>query len=334
MGIGNTPIHELRVRLGESLRSVFLKLEARNPCGSSKDRTALSMITEAETTGRLHHGDIVVESTSGNLGVALAYVCSRKHYEFLAVVDPKATRENLERMRRLGASIDLVSDCDAMGGYLSARIARVKEHCSHSAAYKWLNQYENRANPLAHSSTTAPEIFNQMRGRVDAVFVAVSTGGTLAGISEYTRRVSAGTVLIAVDAVGSVALGGCASARRLTGIGSSQRSVFLERCSYDHAYWIHDAEAFSFCRAIAAATDIMLGGSSGAVLAACVDYLREHPGVARPVCICPDDGRHYQSTIYNDEWLRSADTSLCLPPDCRIESHRSTTPEQRPDASS
>ena len=167
----------------------------------------------------------------------------------------------------------------------------------------WTNQYSNAANPEAHYSGTAPEIFRQMEYRVDAVFVAVSTGGTLAGIGQYFREASPDTRIIAVDAIGSVALGGLTRVRKLTGMGSSRRSEFVTAGLYDELIYVGDSEAFAFCRAVDASTGIKVGGSSGACLAACARYLQSHRKTERAVCICADRGENYASSIFSNSWL-------------------------------
>ena len=138
---------------------------------------------------------------------------------------------------------------------------------------------------------------------MDAVFVAVSTGGTLAGIGRFFREASPDTRIIAVDTRGSVAMGGSPGMRKLTGIGSSRRSEFADAGLYDELIYIEDCEAFALCRALDAATGIKVGGSSGACLAACARYLQSHRKAERTVCICPDSGEHYASTIFSNEWL-------------------------------
>lgn len=193
---------------------------------------------------------------------------------------------------------------DEAGGYLLSRLARVRELCASSDRLVWPNQYANLANPRAHEEGTGPEILGQMEGELDAVFVPVSTGGTLAGIGRFLRRESPATRIVAVDAAGSVALGGRPGPRLLTGIGASRRSSFLTRDLYDERSLVGDAAAFAFCRALAAATGVRAGGSSGAVLAACARNLAAHPELEHVVCLCADRGESYASTIFNDRWLR------------------------------
>jgi 2,3-diaminopropionate biosynthesis protein SbnA len=302
--IGNTSLKSIYLNVDGIARKVHLKLEGENPAGSVKDRTAIALIEHVEAQKQIKNESVIIESTSGNLGVALALICRARGYQFLSVVDPKASRENIMRMRALGADIEQVHEADASGGYLLARLRRVQELCRQSDRYIWTNQYANAANPRVHYSSTAPELYRQMNGRVDAVFVAVSTGGTLAGMGRFFREKSPTTRMIGVDAKGSVVFGGQPGPRRLTGIGSAQQSNFITSNSYDEHVLISDEEAFACCRLLMEMTGISVGGSAGAVLAACVKYLRRHPTVQRVACLCADRGENYSSTIYSDEWIK------------------------------
>ena len=304
---GNTPIARVLLSLRGSERLVHLKLEGANPYGSLKDRTAAALIDDLEQQGRLQPGSVLVESTSGNLGIALAALARLHGYRFVAVVDPKITPENLARLRRLGARIELVEQPDEAGGYLLSRLERVRELCASSAACVWPDQYRNPANPAAHEQGTAPELLEQLDGDLDAVFVPVSTGGTLAGIGRFLRHASPATRIIAVDAYGSVAVAGRAAPRLLTGIGASRPSSFAILDLYDEVVHVPDRVAFAFCRTLAAATGISVGGSSGAALAACARLLAAEPQLARVACLCPDRGDAYASTIFNDSWLTRHD---------------------------
>ena len=300
--LGKTPLVPIGLVVHGRTRTVHLKLEGTNPCGSLKDRTAASLIDDLERRGALAPGSTIVESTSGNLGIALASIARRRGYRSVAVVDPKTTRENIAQLRRLGAQIDCVETPDESGSYLLARLERVRELCA-SGAFVWPDQYSSPANPRAHEHGTGPELLEQLDGEVGAVFAPVSTGGTLAGLARCFRRESPATRLVAVDACGSVALGGTPGPRLLTGIGASRRSSFLTAELYDESVLVGDAEAFAFCRALAAGTGIRAGGSSGAVLAACSRVLAANPELDRIACLCPDRGERYASTIYDDGWL-------------------------------
>tara|TARA_R110000850_G_scaffold223355_2_gene349057 strand:- start:115 stop:1023 length:909 start_codon:yes stop_codon:yes gene_type:complete len=282
---------------------VHLKLEGHNPGGSVKDRTAFGLLKSLEVTGKLREGGRIIESSSGNLAISLAMLARDRGYQFTAVVDPSVTAENMRRLQALGAETRIGESPDKTGGYLLSRLALVQKLVAEDPGLVWANQYSNPANPEAHYLGTAPEIHRQMEQRVDAVFVAVSTGGTLAGIGRFFREVSPETRIIAVDARGSVALGGSLGVRKVTGIGSGQRSEFVSPEQYDEIIYVADCEAFAFCRGLDASTGIKVGGSSGAVLAACSRYLQTHDKIERVVCICADRGEHYASTIFSNSWL-------------------------------
>lgn len=298
-----TPIARFDLVIGGERRAIYLKLERENPGGSVKDRTARGLISDLERRGLLAPDSVLLESTSGNLGVSLARIARARGLRFVAVVDPAASRENMRRMRALGAAVELVEDRDRGGGYLLSRLRRVRELCESSTRFVWPDQYRNPANPLAHELGTGPEILGQMGGEVDAILVAVSTGGTLAGIARFFRRASPETRLVAVDALGSVAVGGTTAPRLLTGIGASQRSRFLSSELLDERILVGDREAFAVCRALARASGLRVGGSSGAVLAAAARFLERERSARRVVCLCADGGERYRSTIFDDRWL-------------------------------
>jgi cysteine synthase A len=308
--VGNTPLVALSLVIEGRKRRVYLKLEGANPTGSMKDRTGYALMRDLKERGRLRANSVIVESTSGNLGIALASLCRQDGLRFIAVVDPKTTAENLRRLAAFGAEFDVVHEPDATGGYLLSRLARVQELCTRHPEYIWTNQYANPANPLIHYQTTAPEVYAQMHGQLEVCFVPTSTCGTLAGIGRYLREVSPATRVIGVDAWGSVIFGTPAFPRKLTGIGSSRPSHFLTPDLYDSYLLVKDEQAFAWCRAVFAATGLLVGGSSGAVLAACARYLAAHPAIERVVCICADDGRNYASSIFSEQWLR--EQGVCL----------------------
>jgi 2,3-diaminopropionate biosynthesis protein SbnA len=301
--MGDTPIARIGLLIDGKGRNAYLKLEGHNPGGSVKDRTAFGLLQSVEATGQLRAGGRLLESSSGNLAISLAMLACDRGYQFTAVIDPNVTAENMRRLQAVGAETRLVESRDETGGYLLSRLARVREMLAEDPGLVWTNQYSNAANPEAHFLGTAPEIHRQMEHRVEAVFVAVSTGGTLAGIGRFFREASPDTRIIAVDARGSVALGGSPGVRKLTGIGSSRRSEFATPGLYDEVIFVGDCEAFAYCRAVDAATGMKIGGSSGAALAACARYLQTHDKVERAVCICADRGEHYASTIFSNSWL-------------------------------
>ena len=210
--IGSTPVIEIGVELpgttGEvRTHPVYLKTEAANPFGSIKDRTAYALIRSLELRGELAPGARIIESTSGNLGVALAAIAAERGYRLVAVVDPKISGPTLRRLQDLGRNIEMVGDADATGNHLLAGLARVRQLMERHRELAWTDQYRNPANPRAHFERTGPELLRQCGGLLAAAFVAVSTGGTLAGIGRYLRAVSPATTVVAVDVPGSHAVG-------------------------------------------------------------------------------------------------------------------------------
>jgi N-(2-amino-2-carboxyethyl)-L-glutamate synthase len=299
--IGNTPVVE--VHLAGMTGRVQVKLEGANPGGSSKDRPALHILDTLRRQGRLQAGGHVVDSTSGNWGVSVAWLARARGYRFTAVSDPRVTPENLARIRRLGAVVEIVEERDETGGYLLTRVRRAQAIAESEGAV-WLNQYGNAGNPEAHYRTTAPELWTQMDGRLDVVFIPASTGGTLAGISRYLREHSPRTTIAAVDGEGSVMFGASTPGPRLVnGLGSSRPSDFLDAGAYDRVVRVPAREAFRYCRALAA-EGLSVGGSSGAAVAACAALLGTDGGSeVRALCLCPDQGANYRSTVFDDGWL-------------------------------
>lgn len=297
-----TPLVDVMVEAARWRQPVGLKLEDRNPSGSIKYRTARELVRYLQRCGRLPPGAAMVESSSGNLAVALAWLSGRYRYRFTAVTDPKTDPAVIARIRGLGADTLQVSEPDRAGGYLLSRLAMVRRLITEDPDRVWTNQYECLANPAAHYHHTAPEVHRQ-RPEVDAVFVAASTGGTLAGVGRYFHTAAPGVRVIGVDVRGSRVFGSPGGPRVLTGIGSSRPSSFLRCSDYDDLVIVSEPEAIAACHHLYQATGIGVGGSSGAVLAACARYLPAHPELRRPVCLCPDGQANYLSTIYDQGWL-------------------------------
>ncbi|MDP9295938.1 MAG: pyridoxal-phosphate dependent enzyme [Actinomycetota bacterium] len=300
-----TPLAPVVIPVGGPLRRIHLKLEGRGEGGSIKGRTARALVRSLEVSGQLRPDSVIVESTSGNLGVGLAEVARIKGYRFLAVVDPGVPTRALGRMRELGAEVHAVREADPNGGFLHARLEHVRQLCDSSDRFVWTDQYANPANPAVHELETGPEMWEQTRGRIDALFVAVSTGGTLAGLGAFFRRVEPRVRIVGVDVAGSVVLGGTPAPRLLNGIGSAQGSMFLRPELFDDAVIVDGMEAIVACRALAAESRLRVGGSSGAVIAAACQYLEAESDLLHPVCICPDGGENYEDTIFDDAWVRA-----------------------------
>lgn len=303
-----TPIVPIRARIRSRDITIQLKLEKANKWGSIKDRTALGLVTSVAS--KLDNpAATLIESTSGNLGVALASVARELDRRFIAVVDPSLSQVLAAKMTRIGAQLDFVADSDSNGSYLNARLARVATLVESVPEAIWTDQYHNPANPLAHYRWTAPELLRQAPD-TDAVFVAVSTGGTLAGISRYMREHAPEVRVIAVDVPGSRVFGEPRGRRLLTGIGAACRSSFLTPGTWDDTVLVEDGAAIAVCHQMRQSVGVSLGGSSGAVIAACVQYMDAHPQIAAPICVCADGGAPYEHTIYADEWLRAKSVEL------------------------
>jgi cysteine synthase len=167
--VGNTPLQTINLTIQGMRRTIHWKLERLNPTQSMKDRTAYALIQALDDQGKLCNSSTVVESTSGNLGVAMARLCQLKGYKFLAVVDPKTTVENLAKLQTFGAQVHIVTHLDKNGGYILSRLAYIQRILAEQPGYIWTNQYDNPANPLIHYRSTGPEIYEQMQRHVDAV---------------------------------------------------------------------------------------------------------------------------------------------------------------------
>jgi cysteine synthase A len=280
----------------------YVKLEGLNPAGSIKVKTAREMVEAAESRGWIGPDTRLIESTSGNLGIALASICAAKGYGLTLVTDPNANARSVKYMRALGADIVVVDRRDANGGYLQTRIDYIHDRLAHDPRLLWLNQYSNPANVHAHVKHTAPEIFEGF-GLPDWLFVGTGTSGTLMGCVSYLRRLGAATTVVAVDTLGSVTFGGLPRRRLLPGLGTSRRpEIFRDDGSFQKVL-IAEEDTVRMCRRVAREYGVLLGGSSGTVLAA-VDAYRDRIGAgSRVLVISPDMGDGYLDSIYDDQWV-------------------------------
>ncbi|GHH24937.1 2,3-diaminopropionate biosynthesis protein SbnA [Streptomyces rubradiris] len=281
--------------------STHLKIEGLNPAGSIKLKTARAMVENAEADGVLKPGSRLIESTSGNLGIALASVCAAKGHHLTLVTDPNANERSIRFMRALGAEVTVVTERDRNGGYLQTRIDLIHRRLTEDPSLVWLNQYTNPANPEAHRDGTAAEIF-QGFGEPDWLFVGAGTGGTLMGCVEYVRRVRAATRVVAVDSVGSVTFGGPPGQRWIPGLGSSRRpEIFRDDGSFNKVL-VEERDTVLMCRHVARAYGLLLGGSTGTVLAAVRAMSDVIPPGSTVLAISPDLGDRYLDSVYDDDW--------------------------------
>jgi N-(2-amino-2-carboxyethyl)-L-glutamate synthase len=301
--IGNTPLVELKKVYNGSHFRLFAKMEGLNPGGSAKDRPAVSILEHGLETGAVKRGGVVIESSSGNMGIGLAQACAYYGLRLICVVDSKTTSSNLQLLKAYGAEVELVTKADPITGeFLQARLNRVQELLANIKGSFWPNQYANEYNPIAHRQTVR-EILAALDGGLDYLFVAVSTCGTIRGCSEYIKQMGLSTKVYAVDAAGSVIFGGQKRKRLIPGHGAAIRPKLYRPGLADECIFVTDVDCVVGCRRLAQQEGILAGGSSGAVLMA-VDQARpfiQNDSVC--VMILPDKGERYLDTIYSDDWV-------------------------------
>jgi cystathionine beta-synthase len=306
--IGNTPMVRV-TRLDTGCCQLFLKLESQNPGGSIKDRIGLAMVEAAERDGRLKDGGTVIEATAGNTGLGLALVARAKGYRVILVVPDKMSTEKVLHLKALGAEVHLTRS-DVGKGHpayyqdLAARIAR------DTPGAWYADQFNNPANPLAHESSTGPEIWQQMGHDVDAIVCGVGSGGTLTGLTNYFRRVQPALGFVLADPAGSIVAEytrsqtvGTAGAWAVEGIGEDFIPSIADLSGVRAAYSINDAESFGAARELLRAEGLLGGSSTGTLLAAALRYCREQTTPQRVVSFVCDTGTRYLSKVYNDQWM-------------------------------
>ena len=305
--IGSTPMVELR-NLDTGRCRLFMKLESQNPGGSIKDRIALSMIGAAERDGGLKPGGTIIEATAGNTGLALALVGVLKGYRIILVVPDKMAREKVQHLRALGADVRITRSDVGKGDPeyyqdLAATIAR------ETGAY-YVNQFGNPNNPLAHYQTTAPEIWEQMGGDVDAIVVGVGSGGTLTGIGRYFAERSPKTRMVLADPVGSVLAHYVrtgemveAGSWNVEGIGEDFIPDNADLALVKNAYYVSDRESMDSARELLMKEGILAGSSTGTLLSAALRFCRNQTEPLRVVTFACDTGAKYLSKVYSDSWL-------------------------------
>ena len=293
---------DLRSIFGHSL---FLKCEGFNFAGSIKLKAATEMVEAAERDGVLKPGSILVESSSGNLGVALSMIAASKGYRFLCVTDSRCNQSTKSLMETLGSQVHVIAmaAADAPGGLLGARIEYVRALCASDDRYVWLNQYANLGNWQAHYRTTAPAITRQFP-RLDVLFVGAGTTGTLMGCARYLREWHRPVRIVAVDSVGSVTFGGPPGRRMIPGLGTSVRPPLLDESYVDEVVRVEEADTIRACHRLAA-RGFLFGGSTGTVVSGAIGWLDQHDARdLTAVAIAPDLGERYLDTVYQTDWLQ------------------------------
>ena len=308
--IGNTPLVEI-TRLDTGPCQLFLKLESQNPGGSIKDRIGMSMIEAAEADGRLKPGGTIIEATAGNTGLGLALVGRLKGYRVLLVVPDKMSTEKVLHLKALGAEVRTTRSDVGKGHpeYYQDFAARL---AAETPGAWFADQFNNPANPLAHETTTGPEIWEQTGHDVDAIVVGVGSSGTLTGLTRYFRRVAPNVEFVLADPQGSILTEYIETGRvsdtsgswAVEGIGEDFIPAIADMTGVRKAYTITDQQSFDSARTLLREEGILGGSSTGTLLAAALKYCREQTTPKRVVSFVCDTGTRYLSKVYNDGWMQ------------------------------
>jgi 2,3-diaminopropionate biosynthesis protein SbnA len=292
-----------RLRGFAGTHDVFLKLEGFNVTGSIKIKTAIGLVDDLEMRGLAKpHETVIVESSSGNLGIALSLICSVRGYKFICVTDPNANRITVRGMESYGAEVVIVEERDAVGGFLGTRLKVIDDILASNPNAIWLNQYANLANKNVHAEQTGAEIAAEF-DRVDWIFVGTGTTGTLGGISERLRVEFPGIRVVAVEPVGSVTFGGKPGRRDIPGIGTSVRPKLADVADPDRIVYVDEEKTIDSCLSFVRDYHLLIGGSTGTVLAAVKQLAPEFMPGDTIVAISPDLGERYLDTVYKKQLL-------------------------------
>ena len=292
--VGNTPLVKLN-RIASGLgATVLAKLESFNPLGSIKDRIAVSMIAAAEAAGQVCPGTTIIEPTSGNTGIGLAFICAARGYKLILTMPETMTVERRSLLKALGAELVLTPGAEGMGG----AVRRAEELLGQIPNSFMPQQFKNPANPKAHRETTALEIWNDTEGKVDIVVAGVGTGGTISGIAEALKRRKPGFQAIAVEPADSPVLsGGKPGPHKIQGIGAGFVPDVLRLDLLDEIIRMDEDEAKKVTRRLAREEGIFAGISSGAAVAAALRVAARPENAGKLiVAILPDTGQRYLST--------------------------------------
>ena len=306
--IGNTPIVELQ-SFGTGAARIFMKLENQNPGGSVKDRIGLAMIESAEKQGLIKPGDTLIEATAGNTGLGLALVAAQKGYKLVVVIPDKMSREKITHLKALGAEVVITRSDVGIGHpeYYQDLALKLADEIPGSF---YINQFNNPANPGAHESTTAPEIWEQMDHDVDAIAVGVGSAGTIGGLTRFFKKVKPDIEIILADPEGSVLKDyfntqqiGEAGSWLVEGIGEDFVPAQCDMSLVTKAYTISDKEAFETARTLLRKEGVMAGSSTGVLLAAALHWAQEQTAPKKIVTFACDTGNKYLTKMYDDEWM-------------------------------
>lgn len=308
--IGNTPMVKLTA-FDTGPCELFVKLENHNPGGSIKDRIGLSIIEEAEKSGALKPGGTIIEATAGNTGIGLALVAAIKGYKIILVIPDKMSREKILHLEGLGAEVKITRS-DVAAGHPEYYQDMARKLASEINGSFFADQFSNPANPLAHRSTTAPEIWEQMDGNLDAFVAGVGSGGTVTGLAEFFKEKSPDLQMIVADPEGSIVADAVTKGNYkyeggswlVEGIGEDFIPTNLNLDLVDDAITVSDKEAFEVLQTLLKEEGILAGSSTGTLISGAIKWCQKqdsHKKVATLVC---DTGNKYLSKAFSKSWLK------------------------------
>ena len=294
--IGGTPLLELthiEKQLGLKAK-ILAKLEYLNPAGSVKDRIAKAMIEDAENSGKLKAGSVIIEPTSGNTGIGLASVAAARGYRIIIVMPETMSVERRQLMKAYGAELVLTDGTKGMKGAI-AEAERLEKETPGGVI---LGQFTNPANPQAHINTTGPEIYNDTDGKVDIFVAGVGTGGTVTGVGKYLKSKNADIKIVAVEPASSPVLSkGTAGAHKIQGIGAGFVPEVLDTNIYDEVIAVENDDAFEYGKLVGKKEGVLVGISSGAAVFVAVELAKREENAGKTiVALLPDTGDRYLST--------------------------------------
>jgi cysteine synthase len=306
--VGQTPFVDGRRYCPPSHAEIVFKLEKYNQFGSIKDRAALHIIKSARNSGDLVPGGTIIESSSGNLGVALAAIGCALNHAVIIIVDPKTPEATVNRIRGYGGMVIVESRQDEEGNYHRSRITRARLLNAQTPGSYWVNQTSNPLNSEAHYLSLGPEITAHFDSHVDCCVMSTSSGGHLAGVSRYLRERSPKTEIVAVDIEGSCIFGGAGRQYRTPGMGLAWKPTILSDTHVDSIFRVNDADTFSMSHFLAN-RGLLVGPSSGAVALVCCRLgIEDRP--RRILGILPDGGESYADSAFSSQWIAAAGITL------------------------